>query len=163
VLVALPLAVAAVGVTLWAGPYWLGVARQAAAEHRWPEERAVVEAAVAALQLPAGYATVPCPEPSDDDARCWRVAAEPDRVQVDLEAALTAVGAQEVTALVSELPRYGPVGATVHGSVAGRVLVLLGDRELLPREPGDPIPPGGPFADTVLVRLSADLAPPDVA
>jgi hypothetical protein len=158
VLIALPLTALAIGCTVFAGPYWLGVARQALAEQRWPDQRARIEAVVAAVDLPDRFAPVPCDGlglGADGADRCWRVEALPADVADDLTAALEAAGADRVAASTSSRSRYGVVAADALGFVADRVVLVAAVREL----DRDRLPES-PFADTSVVHLTADLAAP---
>jgi hypothetical protein len=157
-LVALPLAALAIGGTVWAGPYWLGVAQQAVAQHRWPEQRAQIEAAVAAVDLPDRFAAVACTEPgtgADAADRCWQVEASPEDVADDLTAALEAAGVEQVATSTPALARQGVVGVHAVGSVADRVVQILAFREL-----DEPPFHESLFTGTVEVRLTADLTAP---
>jgi hypothetical protein len=158
VLVALPLAVLAVALTLWAGPYWLGVAQHAVAEARWPEQRTALEAAVDAVALPDRFAAAPCDGPGSGAGstdRCWQVEAAPEDLADDLAAALTAAGVDDVQVSTSSAGRYGITGAHAVGVVADRVVQILAFREL------DESPlRTTPFTSTVEVRLTADLTAP---
>lgn len=154
-LVAVPLAAAAVALTVWAGPYWFGEARRVVDQHRWPGLRAEVDAAVDAVTLPEGYVPVACPLPDRDDERqrCWRVERLPD-VLPDLEDALAAAGATPVDAWTDVLDAE-PVAAVAVGTVAGRVLVLVANRELR-----DQPLAGDMFTGGSSVRLTADVEAP---
>lgn len=158
-LVALPLGALAIGCTLWAGPYWLGVAQQAVAQQRfWPEQRAQIEAAVAAVDLPDRFTAVPCAGPgagADTADRCWRVEASPEDVAADLTAALEAAGVEQVGTSTPALARHGVVGAHAVGSVADRVVQILAFRELDQSPLREHL-----FTGTVEVRLTADLTSP---
>jgi hypothetical protein len=170
--ITLPLVLASVALLAWAGPYWIGQARDVAARNRWPEQREQIEDAVAGLTLPAGYRETACDAHlAGDAARCWWTDALPDDTAADLEAALVAVAATDVTsdAVAGDgAPGAGgTAGATgtgeavllvATGSVGGRQIHLVAGRELdeeatlaagdVVRRPGS------------LVRLVADLDAP---
>ncbi|WP_213283371.1 hypothetical protein [Cellulomonas hominis] len=152
--VAVPLAAAAVAVTLWAAPYWLDVARHAVAEQRWPDERGRIEAAVAAVALPDGFAPVPCADAARTDVdRCWRTAGTPEDSAEALVGALAEAG---VTGVAVAAPPEGGDLAMVQGVVAGRQVWAVAAREVDP----DATRVEDMFLGTVLVKVTADLDAP---
>lgn len=157
VLVAVPLAASAVGLTLYAGPYWVDVARHRLDEQRWPEQRARIEAALDAVVLPEGYEPIDCADGfgAREAARCWRTAALPADAAADLAPALTAVGVEVLDDGVGPDMRGAPATASAIGLLEGRSVLLSVTRELdranLPETP---------FADTAVAELTADLAAP---
>jgi hypothetical protein len=157
VLVAVPLAAAAVGLTLYAGPYWVDVARHRLEEQRWPAQRARIEAAVAGVALPAGYVEEPCGGAPDPDARCWHVDARPEDVPEDLAAALRAAGVEGVATELAPVEGASTV-ALARGTVDGRVVGLFATREpdeAATRASGDLVLRPG-----TVVRSTADLVAP---
>lgn len=157
-LAAAPLGALALAVAFWAAPHWSGVAQHAVATSHWPEQRAQIEAAVAAVDLPAPFTAVPCGGlglGADGADRCWRTAALPADIAADLDAALAAAGVDRVETSASESSRYGVLGTSAAGVVADRVVQIGATREL-----DEANLPETPFADTVVVHLTADLAAP---
>lgn len=156
-LVAVPLAAAAVGLTLYAGPYWVGEVRHRVDEQRWPDQRARIEAALDAVDLPAGYEPIDCAEAfgAPEGTRCWRVTALPVHAAPDLAPSLAAAGV-EVTGEDLGPEMHGtPASAAASGRLEGRVVRLSVTREL---DRGRL--PATPFADTSVAELTADLAAP---
>jgi hypothetical protein len=152
--VAVPLAVAAVAVTLWAAPYGLEVARHEVQERRWPEDRARIEAALAAVELPEAFAPVACSDAARTDAdRCWRTPVSPREAADLLAGALASAGVEDAEPAA---PPPGGDMTTVIGSVAGRQVWAVAGREVDPAATRVE----DMFTGTVLVRLSADLDAP---
>ncbi|MFF1530166.1 hypothetical protein [Cellulomonas sp. NPDC058312] len=153
---ALVLAALVVGTVVYAAPSWWEAGRQLAAERRWPGERAEIESALLAVDLPARYDPVSCdadPVAGSGD-RCWRVTALPEEVVDELGTALRGV-AEDVLTTVAPPGRHGSVGADAVGLVAGRTVQLTAWRET-----DAAALPATPFGSTTLVRLTADLSAP---
>ncbi|GIG36991.1 hypothetical protein [Cellulomonas pakistanensis] len=159
-LLAVPLAAAAVALTLYAGPYWVGEVRHRVDEQRWPEQRARIEAALAAVELPAGYAPLDCadsPFGAPESGRCWRTTTLPADAAGDLAPALTAVGVEIEESLTGIGPvLHGtPASAAAVGTLEGRSVHLSVTREVDRTRL-----PATPFGDTAVVELTADLGAP---
>lgn len=159
VLVAVPLVAAAVALTLYAGPYWVGEIRHGVEERRWPEQRARIEAALGAVTLPEGYEPIDCADGfgAQAGARCWRTRTLPVDAADDLAIALTAVDVvleESVTGVGPEMDGTA-ASASALGWLEGRTVQLTVTRELDRANL-----PATPFADTAVVELTADLAAP---
>lgn len=142
--VTVPLALASVALLAWAAPYWIEQARGVAAQHRWPGQREQVEDAAAGLTLPAVYRETECDvHTAGPSVRCWWTDALPDDTAADLEAALVAVAATDVTSqAVTDAGTEGAAGTAgtggteeavllvATGSVAGRQIHLVATREV---------------------------------
>ncbi len=146
----------------FAGVYGYGVAREAwthvRAERAWPDQRARLEAAVAAVELPDGYRRVDCAADAVVEQRCWRVDALPDDVLPDQLATLDGVGDTGAVGDCDGTPtwRGRPVGCAVSTILAGRLLGATAFRDVDP----DASHPDDVVLDSTLVGLGADLTPP---
>lgn len=157
VLVAVPLLVLSVVVAAWAGPFWVARGRELLERQRWPEQRAQVLDAVAAVTLPAAYVEEPCASADDPADRCWRVDLAPEETTAALAEALTAAGVAAVRPGLAPVEGAGTI-ALARGTVAGREVGLFAttevDEEATVAAGAVVLRPGA------LVRSTADLEAP---